>query len=157
MCAAKEVRLAEYRCEYCVHPMKFQEDAKGQKAECPNCGRTVLLGMVSPAFLEMHKAGGTRVRRVAQTRIRSMTLRLGWPLFATGFLSLLSSMVTPLLGGETAARALSLFLSLLATGVGLALMLESRNSRTYWACSVCEARLPSPNVINCSTCDAELE
>lgn len=157
MCASNCSKLEKFTCEYCGDSITFQASAKGQKAECPHCGRVVQLGAVLPAVLEMRKRTGVRVEKLNRTRIPAVTLLLGWPLFGAGFLAILSSMVTPLIGGDALARALGLFLSLLATGIGLALMLESRHTQTYWVCSACASKLANRDAIVCGTCAAEFE
>lgn len=147
---------AQCACEYCGNSIRFQKSYDGQKVECPHCGRAIVLGVSVPAVLVMREALGERIQLSRKKRMSTLQSTLGWLLFLSGFLSLLSSTVTPFFGEETLSRAMALIVSLLATGFGLILMLESRQSETYWVCSVCDHPLSSSETLICPACEAQL-
>lgn len=144
-------------CEYCNNIIRFQASAAGRKAECPHCGRAIVLGAAAlPALVMQKPATAQRLKRSRRTRVSRATFVLGWLLFLSGFLTLLGSIVTPLIGNETVARALTLVMSLLATAAGLTLMLEGQQTETYWVCSACENPLESAHTATCAYCAMEL-
>ncbi len=144
-------------CDYCGHEMRFQAEAEGENAECPNCGRVVCLGAVAitPRMFESAPVGD-RLRKCDHPKNRRHLRIAGWVLFVVSIVTLATLALTPFAPGQTVARLLTLGAALTISGVGLVMMIEGGRPVIYWECSACGQKLTAWNDIVCGACHVDL-
>lgn len=155
--AASPADFGKCTCDYCGEVIKFMSGAQGQTAECPNCGRGVVLSsiQIKPTMAQPGLVG-ERLRITNRSKIRQVAARVGLGLFPISVISLLWLVLTPYEIAKPPVRGLILLLDLLFATAGLVMLIEGKRTKTRWTCSICHSRLDSWNTISCRCCGAGL-